>query len=102
MRTWPSSKKADVRLEILELKSGFRIDAMFAEAPGHLLPIGNKELVLQVDDLHAATRELEAKGVTFAWKEVNLEGGALLSTVIRDMDGNFINIFQHDSVLKLA
>ena len=29
-----------------------------------------------------------------------LEEGALLSTMVRDMDGNFINIFQHDLVLK--
>ena len=55
-------RKADVRLEILEVKYGFRIDAMFADSPGNLLPIGSKVLVLQEDDLPAATRELEAKG----------------------------------------
>lgn len=85
---------ADIGLEILQAKDGFRLDEMFAEAPKHLLPIGNKSMILQVNDLHQATAELEEKGVTFAWKEVDLSGEGHLSTMIRDNDGNYINIFQ--------
>ena len=89
-------QKSDIRLEILRVKDGFRINEMFAEAPAHLLPIGNKSLVLQVNDLHATTLELESKGVTFVWKEMNLTKEGMPSTMIRDMDGNFINIFQRE------
>jgi catechol 2,3-dioxygenase-like lactoylglutathione lyase family enzyme len=89
-------QKSDIRLEMLRVTDGFRINEMFADAPAHLLPIGNKTLVLQVNDLHAATLELEAKGVTFAWKEMNLTDDGMPSTMIRDMDGNFINIFQRE------
>ncbi len=89
-------QKSDIRLEMLRVKDGFRINELFAEAPAHLLPIGNKSLVLQVNDLHADTLELEAKGVTFVWKEMNLTEDGMPSTMIRDMDGNFINIFQRE------
>lgn len=85
---------ADIQLEVLQTKDGFRLEELFANAPNHLLPIGNKSLVLQVNDLHRATVELEEKGVTFAWKEEDLSGEGHFSTMIRDNDGNFINIFQ--------
>lgn len=88
---------ADIRLEVLQAKDGFRLEELFADAPNHLLPIGNKSLVLQVNDLHRATVELEEKGVTFAWKEMDLSGEGHRSTMIRDNDGNFINIFQQES-----
>lgn len=89
-------QNADVRLEVLQASGGFRLAEMFADAPAHLLPIGNKVLVLQVNDLHTATLELEEKGVTFAWKEVDLTGEGVFSTMIRDSDGNFINFFQRN------
>ena len=85
---------ADIRLEVLQASGSFRLNELFADAPQHLLPIGNKSLVLQVNDLHQATVELETKGATFAWKEVDLSGQGTYSTMIRDNDGNFINIFQ--------
>jgi catechol 2,3-dioxygenase-like lactoylglutathione lyase family enzyme len=93
---------ADVRLEVLQAPGGFRLDEMFADAPAHLLPIGNKVLVLQVNDLSMATQELEEKGVRFAWKEVDLTGEGTFSTMIRDADGNFINIFQRAPAEPLA
>ena len=87
---------SNIRLEVLQAKDGFRLEELFADAPNHLLPIGNKTLVLQVNDLHTATLELEEKGVTFAWKEVDLTGNGTFSTMIRDIDGNFINIFERE------
>lgn len=87
---------ADIRLEVLQTKDSFRLDEMFADAPNYLLPIGNKSLVLHVNDLHRATVEMEEKGVTFAWKEVDLSGHGNFSTMIRDNDGNFINILQKE------
>lgn len=90
---------ADIQLEVLQAKGSFRLEELFADAPNHVLPIGNKSLVLQVNDLHQATEELAAKGVTFAWKEVDLSGEGHYSTMIRDNDGNFINIFQQKATV---
>ncbi len=87
---------SDINLEILEIKGQIRIPEMFADAPAHLLPIGNKTLVLKVKDLALATEELEAKGVAFVWKNMNLSENGSSNTMIRDLDGNFISIFPID------
>ncbi|OMQ07986.1 VOC family protein [[Flexibacter] sp. ATCC 35103] len=83
-----------LKLELLHVPDGQRIEALFAAPPAHLVPIGNKSLVLQVDDLAQASRELEAKGVEFVWREQNLIEGQMLCSMIKDIDGNKINIFQ--------
>ncbi|MEO5891468.1 MAG: VOC family protein [Ferruginibacter sp.] len=85
---------AAIKLELMQIDGGYRIEAIFADPPDHLLPIGNKTLVLQVPDLHLATRELEEKKVKFEWKEMDLSGNGIRNTMIRDIDGNFISIFQ--------
>jgi catechol 2,3-dioxygenase-like lactoylglutathione lyase family enzyme len=70
-----------------------RLDPLFADPPGHLLAIGNKFLVLEVDDLTRASAELAELSVTILWREKELAPG-WVSTAIRDCDGNLINIFQ--------
>jgi catechol 2,3-dioxygenase-like lactoylglutathione lyase family enzyme len=67
-------QKSNIHPELLKVLDGFRIEELLTDAPAHLLPIGNKSLVLQVSNLHAVTIELEAKAVTFVWKEMNLTG----------------------------
>lgn len=62
------------------------------EPPHHLEGAGFKAIVLRSDDLAQVTQELERKGVTLVWKEQVITDG-IASTLIRDMDGNFINIF---------
>ncbi|HLF52638.1 VOC family protein [Flavobacterium sp.] len=89
-----------LRLELLEVPDSKRIDALFAEAPHHLNVIGNKTIVLQVEDVAAATRELEEKGVTFVWREQYLVGDQMLCTMIQDVDGNKINIFQTNTIIE--
>lgn len=89
---------ADILLEMLEIKGQLIIPELFAKPPAHLLPVGNKILVLKVNDLVLATRELEEKEVVFEWKNMNLTEHGLPSTMIRDLDGNFINIFQTDHI----
>jgi catechol 2,3-dioxygenase-like lactoylglutathione lyase family enzyme len=84
---------AGIRLELLQSDKGFRIEEMFADPPQHIMPIGNKALILYVDDLMALSAELESKDVVFAFKELALNNDGLKSTVIRDIDGNFISIF---------
>ena len=84
---------AGIRLELLKSDQGFRIAEMFADPPAHILPVGNKALILYVEDLHETTVELETKNVSFAFKELALNDDGLKSTVIKDADGNFISIF---------
>ena len=92
-------KSGDLRLELLQVENAKRIEELFAEAPQHLLIIGNKGLVLQVDNVAVATKELEEKGVTFVWKELYIAGDKMLCTMIEDADGNKINIFQTDTII---
>ena len=92
-------KSGDLRLELLQVENAKRIEELFAEAPQHLSIIGNKGLVLQVDNVAAATKELEEKGVTFVWRELYIAGDKMLCTMIEDVDGNKINIFQTDTII---
>lgn len=91
---------AGMRIELLNIPNPERIEALFADAPLHLIPLGNKSIVLQVEDLAVATKELEEKGVNFAWKEQYLAGDKMLSTMITDVDGNKINIFQTNTLVE--
>jgi len=70
-----------------------RLEELFAEPPGHMLPIGNKAMVFDVADLTRASDELQERSVTILWREKELAPG-WVSTAIRDVDGNLINIFQ--------
>jgi catechol 2,3-dioxygenase-like lactoylglutathione lyase family enzyme len=81
------------QLELLQVPERYRIAALTAKPPGHLLPIGNKSLVLETDDLKATSRALEEHGVTFIWRERDF-GVLGHATAIRDSEGNLINIFQ--------
>ncbi|MBF4515813.1 VOC family protein [Flavobacterium sp. ANB] len=88
-----------MRIELLNIPNPERIEALFADAPLHLIPLGNKSIVLQVEDLAVATKELEEKGVSFVWKEQYLAGDKMLCTMITDVDGNKINIFQTNTII---
>jgi catechol 2,3-dioxygenase-like lactoylglutathione lyase family enzyme len=68
-----------------------RLAPLFADPPRHVLPIGNKFLVFEVDDLAQASAELADKSVTFVWREKEIAPG-FFATAIRDFDGNLINI----------
>src|SRR5882762_1058651 len=70
-----------------------RLEQLFAEPPAHLLVIGNKFVVFEVDDLARASAELEHLSVTILWRDKELAPG-FVATAIRDLDGNLINIFQ--------
>ncbi|MFF0153726.1 VOC family protein [Micromonospora sp. NPDC005203] len=81
------------RLELLQPAEGYRVPDMFLDPPEHIRPIGNKALVLRVDDLAQATNRFRDLGVTIVWDQLDLGEGSI-STAIRDIDGNFINVFQ--------
>jgi catechol 2,3-dioxygenase-like lactoylglutathione lyase family enzyme len=88
---------ANAHLELLDCshldEPPIRLEAMFAEPPGHLLVIGAKAMVFEVDDLARASAELEDASVAFLWRETEIAPG-WLTTAIRDPDGNLINIEQ--------
>jgi catechol 2,3-dioxygenase-like lactoylglutathione lyase family enzyme len=90
---------AGIRLELLHVPGGKKIEAMFAPVPLHLIPIGNKAIVFQVEDIKIASAELAAKGISFLWRERYLTDGGMLSSMIEDMDGNKINIFQKNTTV---
>ncbi|CAG4908900.1 VOC family protein [Paraburkholderia gardini] len=60
--------------------------------PGHLNVPGWKALVLETDDLPAATAALVRHTVEIVWADQPLSAH-LRSTMIRDPEGNMINIF---------
>jgi len=84
---------AGIRIELLESGNGFRLEQMFANPPEHIRPVGNKAMILYVDDLSKTSEDLANKGVNFAFRELELNEDGLKSSVIRDVDGNFISIF---------
>jgi catechol 2,3-dioxygenase-like lactoylglutathione lyase family enzyme len=88
---------AGVQLELLTAsrmsEPPVRLAPLFADPPGHLLPIGNKFVVFEVDDLGVASAELAALSVEILWREKELAPG-WVATAIRDCEGNLINIFQ--------
>lgn len=92
-------KAGQLRLELLQVENAKRIKELFAEAPDYLLAIGNKSIVLQVDDIAAASKELDEKGAKFIWHELQIAGDKMLCTMIEDVDGNKINIFQTDTII---
>ncbi|SEW38821.1 Catechol 2,3-dioxygenase [Chitinophaga sp. YR573] len=88
---------AGMFLELLQFPVQHRIDDLLSPMPDHL--IGTKAIVFQVEDLALATKTLEDKGVQFVWKNQYLAGDSMLSTMITDIDGNKINIFQADTTI---
>jgi len=60
--------------------------------PDHLSALGWKALVLNTDDLSALTAHLKSIEAEIVWAEAFL-GPGMKSTLIRDPEGNLINIF---------
>jgi catechol 2,3-dioxygenase-like lactoylglutathione lyase family enzyme len=83
-------ERGAVRIELVSL-GGAAIPVPVDPPPGHLRRLGYKALVLETADLAAATRALVAAGATIVWAERALTDD-LASTMIRDLDGNLINI----------
>lgn len=93
-------KGGGTRIEMLQVPGGRKIEEMFADSPLHLIPVGNKSIVFQVDDLAIASQELQQKGVEFVWRELYLAGDKMLCSMIKDIDGNKINIFQSNTIFR--
>jgi len=84
-----------VSIELVQVPAAYRIPAIDVDPPDHLGPTGYKAIVFDVDDLEAATAELRAYGVEIVWDRALIDFAAgLMSTLVRDPDGNLINFFQ--------
>jgi catechol 2,3-dioxygenase-like lactoylglutathione lyase family enzyme len=81
------------KFELLQSEARFRKDELFAEPPHHMELIGNKALVLSVDDLSKLTSELRLKKVKIVWADRVLNEQGLRNTLVQDPDGNYISIF---------
>jgi catechol 2,3-dioxygenase-like lactoylglutathione lyase family enzyme len=82
-------------IELLQVPANYAVPDLLVDPPAHLKPRGYKAMVFDVDDLAEATAELELAKVTILWKQQVIDPSTgLTSTLIRDLDGNLINIFQ--------
>jgi glyoxylase I family protein len=80
------------RLELVSRAGGEHRPADRSAPPLHLHALGWKAIVLETDDLAATTAALVAHGVEIVWAEQQLTP-TLASTMVRDPEGNLINIF---------
>ena len=83
-----------LRLEFLQTANAYRIEEMFAAPPAHLNPIGNKSLILHVDDLTQLSAYLHQRNVEILWEQLVINQEGMKNTMIKDIDGNFISIFE--------
>lgn len=90
-----------LRLELLQVDATYRPDGVFSELPTHLRALGYKAIVFEVADLDEATRELDALDVRIVWRLQRLGDGGPRSTLLRDADGNLINIFERGPPLQV-
>lgn len=80
------------RLELVSRSGGEHRPADRSAPPQHLHVLGWKAIVLETDDLAVTTAALIAQGVEIVWSEQQLTP-TLASTMVRDPEGNLINIF---------
>lgn len=83
---------AGFRLELVSLPGAPRRPAEDAGTTGHFAALGWQAVVLRTGNLSATTAALIAHNVDIVWAESQLSS-TLSSTMIRDPEGNLINIF---------
>ncbi|CDF83939.1 glyoxalase/bleomycin resistance protein/dioxygenase [Pseudomonas knackmussii B13] len=83
---------AGVRLELVASRRAILREVDRTPPPRHLQVLGWKALVLQCDDLAALGEHLRAEGVELLWEAQPLNESRS-STLLRDPEGNLINIF---------
>jgi catechol 2,3-dioxygenase-like lactoylglutathione lyase family enzyme len=83
---------AGFRLELVSRADGDHRPADRSAPPQHLNALGWKAIVLETDDLTAMTAALTAQSVEIVWAERQLTP-TLASTMVRDPEGNLVNIF---------
>ena len=82
----------DIKIELISQEGVVRHEDASIDPPHHLGKTNIMAIVFRTDDLDATTAEIEAAGVEFVWKNQTLSEDGLRSTVLRDPDGNLVNI----------
>lgn len=86
------SERDDIRIELISQKGVKRHEDADIDPPQHLAKTNIMAIVFATDDLDATTAKLEDKGVQFVWKNQTLSEDGLRSTMLRDPDGNMVNV----------
>lgn len=85
-------ERDDVRLELVSQAGCQRHEDAEVQPPNHLKKSNIMAVVFRTDDLDSTTTDLEHKGAAFVWKKQVLSEDGLKSTMLRDPDGNFVNV----------
>jgi catechol 2,3-dioxygenase-like lactoylglutathione lyase family enzyme len=83
----------DIRIELLQVEGAGRVEQLYDNPPVHLKTLGIKAIVFDVPDLPAFSEFLANNDVTVIWANQVLNEEGLKSTLLRDLDGNLINVF---------
>lgn len=85
-------ERDDIRIELISQKGVRRHEDADIDPPHHLAKTNIMAIVFSTEDLDAATARMEEMGVTFVWKNQTLSEDGLRSTMLRDPDGNMVNV----------
>lgn len=88
-------ERGPLRVELLSRASTARNPAAAIPAGPHIDTTGLKAIVFRTEKLVDFTKFLETKNVQFEWKLKTLSESGMLATMIRDPDGNMINVLQY-------
>lgn len=83
---------AGLRIELVCHTDGDFTPVDRTAPPHHLDVLGWKALVLEIDDLPAATARFTEQGVEMVWADMRISIDRR-GTMLRDPDGNLIHIF---------
>ncbi|WP_019832632.1 VOC family protein [Sphingomonas sp. PR090111-T3T-6A] len=83
---------AGIRIELVHRERGAFTPVDRTAPPHHLDVLGWKALVLEADDLPAATASFADKGAEIMWADMQISADRR-GTMLRDPDGNLIHIF---------
>lgn len=85
----------DIRIELISQRGCERHEDADVQPPHHLKKTNIMAIVFSTDDLATQTAEMERSGATFLWKNQVLSEDGLKSTMLRDPDGNMVNVLQY-------
>jgi catechol 2,3-dioxygenase-like lactoylglutathione lyase family enzyme len=90
-------KRDDLKVELISQEGSRRSETADLVPPAHVSVAYIIAIVFSIDDLEADTAALEAKGAVFVWKNLQLSDDGLKSSMLRDPDGNMVNVLQYPS-----
>jgi len=88
-------ERPDIRIELISQRGVRRHEDADVNPPHHLAKTNIMAVVFLTDDLDSVTAKLEEAGAQFIWKLQTLSGDGLRSTMLRDPDGNMINVLSY-------